>query len=76
MLLGRARADVGDVTAELAEMKRGRAILGRTLDSQNPKYLTAEIANSHVLDATGAHVDAANKNNRGATVEGRTQPSV
>jgi tetratricopeptide (TPR) repeat protein len=59
MLLGRAHADVGDVTAALAEMKRGRAILGRTLDSQNPKYLTAEMAYSHVLDATGAHVEAA-----------------
>jgi hypothetical protein len=59
MLLGRAHADVGDVTAGLAEMKRGRAILGRTLDSQNPMYLTAEIAYSHVLDATGAHVEAA-----------------
>lgn len=59
MLLGRAHADVGDVTAALAEMNRGRAILGRTLDSQNPKYLTAEIAYSHVLDATGAHAEAA-----------------
>jgi tetratricopeptide (TPR) repeat protein len=59
MLLGRAHADAGDLTAALAEMKRGRAILGFTLDSQNPKYLTAEIAYSHVLDATGAHVEAA-----------------
>jgi tetratricopeptide (TPR) repeat protein len=59
MLLGRRHADVGDVAAALAEMKRGRAILGRTLDSQNPKYLTAELAYSHVLDATGAHVEAA-----------------
>ena len=59
MLLGRADADAGDLTTALAEMKRGRAILGRTLDSQNPKYLTAEIAYSHVLDATGAHTEAA-----------------
>jgi tetratricopeptide (TPR) repeat protein len=58
MLLGRTHADVGDLTTALAEMKRGRAILGRTLDSQNPKYLTAEIAYSHVLDATGAHLEA------------------
>jgi len=59
MLLGRAHVDVGDVTVALAEMKRGRTILGRTMDSQNPKYLTAKIAYSHVLDATGAHVEAA-----------------
>ncbi len=59
MLLGRAHADVGKLTTALAEMNRGRAILGRTLDSQNPKYLTAEIAYSHVLDATGAHLEAA-----------------
>lgn len=58
MLLGRAHADVGDLTTALAEMKRGRAILGRTLDSQNPEYLTAEIAYSHILDATGAHLEA------------------
>jgi tetratricopeptide (TPR) repeat protein len=59
MLLGRAHADAGDLTTALAEMKRGSAILGRTMDSQNPEYLTAEIAYSRVLDATGAHVEAA-----------------
>ncbi len=59
MLLGRAHADAGELTSALAEMNQGRAILGRTLDSQNPKYLTAEIAYSHVLDATGAHREAA-----------------
>jgi tetratricopeptide (TPR) repeat protein len=59
MLLGRARAEAGDLTTALDEMKRGRAILGRTVDNQNSKYLTAEIAYSHVLDATGAHAEAA-----------------
>lgn len=59
MLLGRAHADAGDLTTALAEMKRGRAVLGRTLGGQNPKYLAAEIAYSHVLDATGAHAEAA-----------------
>ena len=58
MLLGRAHAEAGELTTALAEMNQGRAILGRTLDSQNPKYLTAEIAYSHVLDATGAHLEA------------------
>lgn len=59
MLLGRAHADSGDLTTALAEMKWGRAILGRTLNGENPKYLTAEIAYSRVLDATGAHLEAA-----------------
>ncbi|WP_263365504.1 tetratricopeptide repeat protein [Edaphobacter bradus] len=59
MLLGRAHADVGELTTALAEMNRGLAILGRTLDSQNPKYLAAEVAYSRVLDATGAHQEAA-----------------
>ena len=59
MVLGRAHADAGDVTTALSEMKQGRAILGRTLDNRNPTYLTAEIAYSHVLDATGAHAEAA-----------------
>jgi tetratricopeptide (TPR) repeat protein len=59
MLLGRAHADVGESTTALAEMNRGLAILGRTLNSQNPKYLSAEIAYSYVLDATGAHQEAA-----------------
>jgi tetratricopeptide (TPR) repeat protein len=59
MLLGRAHADVGELTTALPEMNRGLAILGRTLNNQNPKYLAAEIAYSHVLDATGAHQEAA-----------------
>jgi tetratricopeptide (TPR) repeat protein len=59
MLLGKAHADAGASAMALGEMKRGLAILGRTLNSQNPKYLTAEIAYSHVLDATGAHMEAA-----------------
>jgi tetratricopeptide (TPR) repeat protein len=59
MLLGKAHENIGDLTAALAEMNRGRSILGRTMNSQNPKYLTAELAYSHVLDATGAHLEAA-----------------
>ena len=59
VLLGRAHAETGDLTTALSEMKRGMAILGRTLDDQNPKYLTAELAYSRVLDTTGAHVEAA-----------------
>jgi tetratricopeptide (TPR) repeat protein len=59
ILLGRGHADVGDTTAALAEIKRGLEILGRTLDNYDPKYLRAEIAYSRVLDATGAHVEAA-----------------
>ena len=59
VLLGRADADAGELTTATTEMKRGMGILGRTMSEQNPKYLTAEIAYSRVLDATGAHVEAA-----------------
>ena len=59
VLLGRAHADAGELTTAKAEMKRGVEILGRTLSKQNPRYLTAEITYSRVLDATGAHVEAA-----------------
>jgi tetratricopeptide (TPR) repeat protein len=59
MLLGEAQVDAGQPTAALAAMNRGRAILGHTLDSHNPKYLAAELAYSRALDATGAHLEAA-----------------
>ena len=58
MLLGNAYEKIGDLTAALGEMNRGRSILSRTMDSQNPKYLTAELAYSRILDATGAHLEA------------------
>jgi len=58
-LLGEAHAGTGDSTKALADKKQGLAILGRTLNHQNPWYLTAEMAYSHVLDETGAHFEAA-----------------
>ena len=58
MLLGRAHADAGESTVALTEMQHGLAILDRALGEQNPRYLTAEIAYSHVLDQTGSHTDA------------------
>jgi len=59
MLLGRAHAAMGESMTALTEMNQGRAILHRTLNNENPRYLTAEIAYSHVLDLTGAHQEAA-----------------
>jgi len=57
-LLGEAHAEAGEFTTALTEMKQGIAILGRTLGSQNPRYLVAEITYSRVLDETGAHTEA------------------
>lgn len=59
MLLGKAHIEAGDVTAARTEMEQGMAILGRTLTHQDARYLTAEIAYSRILDATGSHVEAA-----------------
>jgi tetratricopeptide (TPR) repeat protein len=58
ILLGRAHADAGESTAALTEMQRGLTILDHALGRQNPRYLTAEIAYSRVLDQTGSHTDA------------------
>jgi hypothetical protein len=58
-LLGEAHAKSGDLTTGLTEMKQGLAILGRALNHQDPRYLTAEIAYSRVLGDTGAHAEAA-----------------
>jgi tetratricopeptide (TPR) repeat protein len=57
-LLGKAHAETGNLTIALAEMRRGLGILGRTLNHQDSRYLTAEIAYSRVLDKTGAHSEA------------------
>ena len=59
ILLGNAHAGAGELTTGLNEMKQGIAILSRTLSSENPRYLTAEIAYARVLDETGAHSEAA-----------------
>jgi tetratricopeptide (TPR) repeat protein len=59
LLLGEARAEAGQLTTALGEMRQGIAILDRTLTRQNPHYLVAEIAYSRVLDATGSHSEAA-----------------
>jgi tetratricopeptide (TPR) repeat protein len=58
-LLGEAHAKSGNLTTGLAEMKQGLAVLGHALDHQDPRYLTAEIAYSSLLDDTGAHAEAA-----------------
>lgn len=59
VLLGNAKADAGELVSALADVKRGLAILDRTLTRQNPQYMRAEIAYSRVLDRTEAHAEAA-----------------
>jgi tetratricopeptide (TPR) repeat protein len=59
LLLGGVEAEGGQLTTALKEMKQGIDVLDRALGRQNPRYLMAEIAYSRVLDATGAHSEAA-----------------
>lgn len=67
LLLGRARATAGQWTDALEAMRKGLAILDRTVGQQNQHYLAAEIAYAQVLDAAGFHSEA-------ATIRGEAQP--
>jgi tetratricopeptide (TPR) repeat protein len=58
VLLGQVQAETGDLKGSLAEMVKGVAILGRTLNGQDPRFLTAEIAYSRVLDMAGKRSEA------------------
>jgi hypothetical protein len=57
LLLGQSHAEAGQLTTALEEMRQGIAALDRMLGHQNPRYLAAEMAYSHVLDATGSHTE-------------------
>jgi tetratricopeptide (TPR) repeat protein len=59
LLLGTVHAEAGQLTTALEEMRRGVAVLSRTLSHENPRYLVAELAYSRVLEATGSHAEAA-----------------
>ena len=59
MLLGKAYAESGDFGNALANMKTGLTILDHALGQKNPKYFTAELAYSRVLDQFGLHAEAA-----------------
>jgi len=58
VLLGKVRAENGDLSGSLTEMDKGLAILGGTLSSQDPRLLSAEIACSRVLDMAGKRSEA------------------
>ena len=60
LLLGKVRAENEDLTASLTEMVKGLSILGRKLNSQDPRLLSAEIAYSRVLDMAGKRSEAQN----------------
>jgi tetratricopeptide (TPR) repeat protein len=68
ILLGNAKAGAGALVSAAADMQRGLDILDRTLGRQNPRYMTAEIAYSRVLDRTEAHAEA-NRMRTGAEEE-------
>jgi Tfp pilus assembly protein PilF len=58
MLLGRAYEKFGDLTNASANMQTGLTILDHALGEKNPKYFTAELAYSRVLDQVGLHAEA------------------
>lgn len=58
VLLGQAQAETGDLSGSLAEMIKGIAILSRRLKSQDPRFISAEIAYSRVLDRAGKRSEA------------------
>jgi len=59
VLLGQIYAETGDLNQSLAEMAEGLAILGSTVNREDPRLLTAEIAYSRVLDRAGRRSEAA-----------------
>jgi tetratricopeptide (TPR) repeat protein len=59
LLLGDAQFEAGQLANALEEIKKGVAILDRTVGPQNPHYLIAELAYARILDATGSHAEAA-----------------
>jgi len=59
LLLGQVRALTGDLSRSLTEMDKGRAILGRTLNNRDPRFLSAELAYARVLDQAGRRSEAA-----------------
>jgi tetratricopeptide (TPR) repeat protein len=59
MFLGKAYAESGDFGSALANMQTGLTILDHAIGQKNPKYLTAELAYSRVLDQSGSHAQAA-----------------
>jgi tetratricopeptide (TPR) repeat protein len=59
LLLGDVDAKAGHLTIALGEIKQSIAILDRTLGSDTPRYLIAEMAYSRVLDEMGSHLEAA-----------------
>jgi len=63
MLFGKALAQEGRLDEGLAKMRQGLTIIDRSMGRQNPKYWTAEIAYSQVLDLSGSHSEAAQLRN-------------
>jgi tetratricopeptide (TPR) repeat protein len=59
VLLGQIQAETGDLSESLTEMEEGLAILSRTLNRQDPRFLSAEIAYSRLLDKAGRRSEAA-----------------
>jgi tetratricopeptide (TPR) repeat protein len=59
VLLGNADAAAGEWTDAIESMRKGLAILDRTMGAQSEHSLIAEIAYSRALDGAGLHAEAA-----------------
>ena len=58
VLLGQVRAEAGNFGRSIIEINNGLAILGRKLHRQDPRFLVAQIAYSHVLEKVGRGPEA------------------
>jgi tetratricopeptide (TPR) repeat protein len=61
ILLGIASAKAKDFKSASASMQTGLTILERTLGQKNPKYFSAELVYSRVLDRLGLRAEAAQR---------------
>jgi tetratricopeptide (TPR) repeat protein len=59
ILLGGAYLEAGDIADALAAAMRGLSLVEASFGRQSPRFFSAELICSKVLDASGAHTDAA-----------------
>jgi tetratricopeptide (TPR) repeat protein len=59
ILRGKAYAQSGNLTASLADMRQGLAVLDHALSRKSLQYRAAQLAYSQVLDQSGLHAEAA-----------------
>ncbi len=58
MLLGKAHLNEGNVSDALINMRKGRAILGETVGTNNPRFLLAQVEYAQALESYGLRAEA------------------